>query len=277
MRWMMIALLLLSGVACTRARDGLQCMRGTLGKADALDACTRGIEAAASDGNRTAETVFLMQRAAHEMAIGRIDAALADADRAVALDPGGAHVHDVHGLVSIEAGHVEVALRDFGRAIEIDPDHASAYAHRGKLIAGMGRHREAMRDYDRAIDLGTDDWEAYFGRCWIRAVLNEDLEGGLSDCRRAREMKPGAWRPLNGLALIHYRMKHHAQSIDACTLAIAKNPNMATPYFLRGLSRRALGDNAAAAVDIEMAKRIEPGIVARYAGYGIADTPPASR
>ena len=277
MRWMMIVLLLLSGVACTRARDGVQCLKGTLGSREAIDACTRGIDAAASDGSRAAETVFRIQRAAHEMTIGRLDVALADADRAVALDPGSASVHAVHGLVSVEAGHVEVALRDFDRAIEIDPDHARAHAYRGKLIAGMGRHREALPDYDRAIALGVDDWEAYSGRCWIRAVLNEDLEGGLADCQRAREMQPGAWKPLNGLALINYRMKHHAQSIDACTLSIAKNPNMATPYLLRGLSRQAMGDAAAAIADIDMAKRIEPGIVSRYAGYGIAITPSQGR
>jgi tetratricopeptide (TPR) repeat protein len=83
-------------------------------------------------------------------------------------------------------------------------------------------------------------------------------------------MQPGAGNPYNNRGLVYYRMKRYADSVVAYTASIAADPEVASSYYMRGLARRALGEQAAADADIAEGLRREPGVAERYAGYGIA-------
>src|SRR5260370_26496421 len=92
----------------------------------------------------------------------RYEEALADFDRAIALDEkyAGAFAHrgETYGLMR----RYEEALADFDQAITLDEKVAWAIAGRGQIYQEMERYEEALAAFDRAIALDNNDWYWYF-------------------------------------------------------------------------------------------------------------------
>lgn len=88
---------------------------------------------------------------------GKLDQALDEYDRAIALEPDLARAYTNRGVLYFRQGRAEQALRDFERAIALRPrEAAAAYNGRGALRAMEGRTREAAADFERALDIDPD-------------------------------------------------------------------------------------------------------------------------
>ena len=61
----------------------------------------------------------------------------------------------------------------------------------------------------------------------------------------------------------------HAASVSDYSAALEHEPEVASSWYVRGMSRRALGDEAAAKADIAKALELDSGIAERYARYGV--------
>lgn len=67
---------------------------------------------------------------------------------------------------------------------------------------------------------------------------------------------------------VRFRSGDYAGAIRDYDTAIAMNPKVASSYYMRGRAKAMLNDPSAAQ-DLERGVAGEPGIAARYAGYGI--------
>ena len=92
-------------------------------------------------------------RGAAKERLGQHDAAFADYDRAIELDPNYAAAYSNRGAAKERLGQHDAALADHNRAIELDPTLAIAYSNRGNAKERLGQHDAAFADYDRAIEL----------------------------------------------------------------------------------------------------------------------------
>jgi tetratricopeptide (TPR) repeat protein len=92
-------------------------------------------------------------RAASHHALGHAEEALADANRAVALEPRNAGFLMNRGLVRGEAD-LPGALADWSAALRIDPELAAAYHNRGIAREALGDRAGAIADYERALSIG---------------------------------------------------------------------------------------------------------------------------
>ncbi len=247
--------------------DASQCANGGINPEAGIVACSRLIER--DRGDAASLVNWHANRGQHRLRANHAEAAIRDFERAIELKPEDAEVVLLRGIAYDMAGRREESLRDFDRAIVLAPDLFAGHMNRGKVLSETNRFREALAAYDRAIALNPDEWTARDGRCWVRAVLAEDLDGARADCDSAVRDASGEGNPFNNRGLVNYRSKQYQTAIDDYTASIALAPDVASSYYVRGLAHRALGQREAADDDMRKALAIEPGIVDRYASYGV--------
>ena len=107
-------------------------------------------------------------------------AAIANYDRAIALDPDDPEAYHSRGIAKTEQGDYAGAIADYDRAIALDPDGAAAYHNRGVTKAEQGDYAGAIADYDRAIVLDPDDLAAHQDRAVAKTGLG-DHAGAIAD------------------------------------------------------------------------------------------------
>jgi tetratricopeptide (TPR) repeat protein len=84
-------------------------------------------------------------------------------------------------------GRLDEALADFSRAIALKPDYPGAYFNRGNTYADRKDYDQAIRDYTRAIELRPDYREA----CYNRAVAwfeKKEYRRAWADIRALRSL-----------------------------------------------------------------------------------------
>ena len=98
--------------------------------------------------------------------------------------------HVNRGILRLRRGFVDQAVADFDRAIALDPEQPEAYLNKGAALIRRQNPQEALQLFTVALERNTSRPAiAHFGR----AVANEEL-GNLSaayrDYRRASELDP---------------------------------------------------------------------------------------
>ena len=121
--------------------------------------------------------------------VRKYDDAIADYDRAIALDPSYAMAYNNRGFAKLNKGDYDGAIDDCSRAIAIDPNNAAAYNNRGTAKAHKGDYDSAIDDYDRAIAIDPNNAPLHDNRGVAKLSIG-DYDGAIDDCSRAIELKP---------------------------------------------------------------------------------------
>ena len=138
-----------------------------------------GCSRAAVTGARDGRSLDLCSRALAEDALTARDRAATYVNR---------------GVLHFRRGENAEALADFERAMAVDPRLGEAYVNRGSVNVRQGRYEAGMADIDRGLALGVKQPErAYFIRGAAREAL-DDLAGAYRDFRKAAELNP-KWEP----------------------------------------------------------------------------------
>jgi tetratricopeptide (TPR) repeat protein len=120
---------------------------------------------------------------------GRYEEALADLDRALAVDPEYVRAHAERSLCLIGLERWGEALRDMARAADLDRESHWHRVRFAMMLLDLGRHAEALREVNRALadpdEHGTLDlaWP-YTVRAWALHGLGHESEA-LADLERA--------------------------------------------------------------------------------------------
>jgi lipoprotein NlpI len=92
------------------------------------------------------------------------DKALADLDKAIALQADFAEAYTNRGIAHGGKGAHDQAIADHSKAIALEPDVGEAYENRGNEYLHQGLYEQAIADYSKAIALDTDSDDALWGR-----------------------------------------------------------------------------------------------------------------
>jgi tetratricopeptide (TPR) repeat protein len=95
---------------------------------------------------------------------GKYDDAIADYDKAIALDPNYATAYSNRGIVYHKQSEFDRAIADFTKAIALNPKDAAAYNNRGNAYKNKDDLDRAVADYDKAIKLNPKLALAYYNR-----------------------------------------------------------------------------------------------------------------
>jgi len=145
------------------------------------DDARRLLDAAVAERPHEAELLFQRARALHGAGDGA--AALADLERALALDSDHARALCLRATLGVQQRPIEQCLADLDRAIALEPDFANAYLVRAQLRARLGRGEDAAADLNRALELRPDSVSARRAR--VRHLLARGDAISPQDARRA--------------------------------------------------------------------------------------------
>jgi tetratricopeptide (TPR) repeat protein len=112
-------------------------------------------------------------------AIGPLDDALAERQRALRLDPLSVAASNSLAVVLMQLGRYDEAVHNFKNAIEVAPDYADAYGWLGTTYIRMGRHEEGVVLLQRCAALSHDH-----ARMVARLAHGYGLAGRAADGRR---------------------------------------------------------------------------------------------
>ena len=103
----------------------------------------------------------LVSRGAAFLHTGQTRTALADFDRALAVDDGYYRAYHLRGLAREIEGDDNGALQDFNKAIELAPEYGAAYHSRATLFTKMGQTDQATEDIQMVTQLTQQNIESF--------------------------------------------------------------------------------------------------------------------
>jgi tetratricopeptide (TPR) repeat protein/predicted aspartyl protease len=267
----------------------------------------------ATPGPTPAETLTadqLARRGAASLARGDLAAALADLDRACAMEPGNAGFFAVRAQVHLKQEDFDPTLADLDTALRLDPAQATARMQRGWMRMAHGEPERALEDLavlDKTLALQAQlraemarlygaldqpeqaiaQWSlwitahphdialehAWNGRCWARMELAIDLDKALDDCDLAVDADSKNASYLDSRGWVYLRQGKLKKSLADFDRGLAIKPDGVWSLYGRGLTHMALGDTARAQADLAAARKADAHIDAQIKKAGLPSAP----
>jgi tetratricopeptide (TPR) repeat protein len=155
--------------------------------------------------------------------------AAAQADRAIALDPGDAHAHAVLGDARLEVGDYEGAEDAYRRMLALRTDLA-ALSRRSALKRLRGDVTGAIADLELAIASGRASPHPAESVAWVQWQLGAErfaigeVAAAEASFRASLETYPGYHRALAGLAQVRVAQSRHAEAAELYRKALRVVP-----------------------------------------------------
>ena len=98
-----------------------------------------------------------------------------------------AYAYYNRGVAKSALGNKQGAIADYDRAIAINPQYANAYLNRGNAKSALGNKQGAIGDFDQVIAINPQDAEAYINRGLDKSDLG-NKQGAITDLSKAAEL-----------------------------------------------------------------------------------------
>lgn len=201
----------------------------------------------------------LVERGGKFTTAGRLAAAIADFEKAIAMDPSFAGAHVGRGMIRLGQNDRVGAKADFDKAISLDGRNPSAYIGLGRLAFWEGRLADAVSAFSGAINRSPNNLPALHARAEAYQQMG-DFDRALQDTDELLRMDPKL------LAARVMRMRIYTvqgkldQALVDSDAAIAADPKNSQLYMYRGalLTRMERLDEAEKAFAQSLAIRPTP-------------------
>lgn len=131
-------------------------------------------------------TIFGMRARAHEFI-----------ELALQQNPRHQRAWTVSGFMNAEKGRLDAAIRDFGRAVALNPSDAGTVFNLGFTLQRMGKHAEAMEQFERATQI-----DRFLDRAWYGLGLSLSKLGRYEEAAE-KFAEAARLQPLNPYAAYH--------------------------------------------------------------------------
>jgi S1-C subfamily serine protease len=159
----------------------------------------------------TADDFFIT--AGNKAQKGDYRAAIADYDRALAMNPQFGEVYFRRGIARSLIKDWRGSEADYTQAIALKPGYAEVYLHRGSVRNTLSNWHGAKSDFDLALSLNPRNLSAYIGRGVALCELN-DCKGGLQDYNQAIALNPSYAEAYSRRGFAYYRSGNRQSALD---------------------------------------------------------------
>ena len=192
--------------------------------------------------------------------LGRNEEALAPLQKAAALSPEDADVHNNLGYILQDLGRSEEAALSCRRAVALQPDFAMALNNMGNALQSLGQLDAAAASYRRALENDPDSAMAYsnFGAA-LRSLGR--FEEAVAICRRALEIQPDFAMAHNNLGNSLKELGQLEEAVDSYRRAVEISPDYAEVHSNLGAALQDVGLFEEAEVSYRRAVEIKPDYI----------------
>ena len=210
---------------------------------------------------------IILERAWIHAFSGSWPLALSDARRAQEIDPKLAEALIVQGIAYRELLDWDNTISTYTKVLHIGPDDTAALLNRGRAFVEKAMWQEARSDLDRCIALSNDNAEAYYHRGRANAGSGR-LADAVGKFTRAISLKPEATSPYTARAEVMARSGNWETAARDAYTAIVLGSRKPGPYLTACQASIALGDFEALAEYAESGIRTAPELpdFHRFAG-----------
>jgi tetratricopeptide (TPR) repeat protein len=210
---------------------------------------------------------FLAHRASVLLAVGRVDEANADIERALRLKPDYGDAYALQSIIAVVQNDKDKALSLAQKAVELDPNSATArialsYAQQARFdLEG------ARASLQEAVKVAPNNALAWARLAELWASFG-DLDRALSAARKAAELSPNLSRTQTVLGFAYLEQVNTKEAKEAFDKAIALDQADYLPRLGLGLAKIRDGDLKEGGQEIEIAASLDPNnsLVRSYLG-----------
>ncbi|MDL2319156.1 tetratricopeptide repeat protein, partial [Eubacteriales bacterium OttesenSCG-928-A19] len=196
------------------------------------------------------------------LALSRDEDALSFSVRGLEALPDDARLYDVMARANAALGHIDEALADHEKAVALEPESADLWLEYARTLANYtSRGQDALDAADRALSLSPDDARSENVRAVAYRKMGEP-ENALQPSTRAVELAPGDQKYWANHAALLYDLGLYEDALNAAQTAIglgtADAAIAAHAYNTLGITHRQLGDLDDAVSAFQQATALSP-------------------
>lgn len=159
--------------------------------------------------------------------------------RAVSIAPDAGTLSDLGVLLAAD-GDTDAALANFEAALQLDPHHLATLVRRGNAMIGVRRYAAALADYDRALDASPLLLDALCNRGAALRALGR-LHDALDTYERALTVDPRSFESLYNLGNVLRDLQRPADALLNYERALELAPNHPDILSVKGRTLVELG------------------------------------
>jgi len=157
----------------------------------------------------------------------------------------------LRGNTEKKEGKLNEAIADYDKTIALNPKDDDAYYNRGIIYAAMGILKYAIADYTRAIALNPKQPDTYNNRGWAY-YRTGDTQSAIADFRQAIAINSMYAEAYNNLGWVYDQSGNSGAALEQYTKAIAANPQFTQPLYNSVNLNMKTGDLSRAIVDCNL-------------------------
>ncbi len=150
---------------------------------------------------------------------GRHDEALAECDRALAIQPDRPDIHRVRGAVLVKLRRLDEAIRAFDLCLAKGKPTAALYEARGLAEAQRGVYERAIADYTLALRAGRDTASLHANRGWAYLFSGAPVPAS-RDFDEALRLEPSDPRALSGRAMANVQQRKVREAVADASASV---------------------------------------------------------
>ncbi len=205
-------------------------------------------------------------RGLNNACLGNEEQKTKDYEKALSIDPSLAFVHHNLGVDYYQRGNYEKSLDEYSMAVVIDPTRSSAWAGMAEAQSKLGRYDECIQNTTKALNINQEEWLAYSDRGVCEQLIGENNEA-ITDFKIFLEHDPTDAIIWYDLGTTQHALNLPEEAINSFTRSLELDPSYYQANINRGWALIDVKKYDEALADFN--KALEFGdIPAAYSGRG---------
>ncbi|MDQ2879246.1 MAG: tetratricopeptide repeat protein [Pseudomonadota bacterium] len=195
-------------------------------------------------------------------------ARLADLDAALKLEPKSVDAMVIKANLQLDQRDPAGAVATLTAARATVQDDGTILLQRGIAYSRLGQQAAADKDFAAARALATNANQLN-GSCWKKATANVALVSALADCDAALALAPDSPPILDSRGFALLRLGRYSDAIAAYDKSLATRGTAATSFYGRAIAESKIGNSAKAESDMVAALKANPDVRSQFQDYGV--------